>query len=102
MNSSSQIFNVDRSADLTGQERWRWFADLLSDVTLEACGTSTRGTDGPDHSERMRRLSELIRRIANQLSENLEGRRGIPDALFIPTVRGELDALGINKTQARN
>ena len=87
---------AERVLALKGDTRWRWFARLLYELTMLARGTYTAGGLGLDDPERMRRLNELVHRIASQQRENIEGIAGRPDDVFLKLVGEELVALKVN------
>ena len=96
MIDSSWDSEAIRFSTLAGEDRWRWFARLLYALTMIARGTYTVGGNGLDQPERMRRLSELIHRVAGQLRENIDGIAGRPDAVFLKMIGEELATLGVD------
>lgn len=96
MNDKSWEVETERFLGMSEENRWRWLADLLYELSTMARETYTVGSDGLDDPERMRRFNELIRRTANQLRNKSRKYSAMPDDVFIKLVGEEVEALGFS------
>ena len=90
---------VDRFQLLTVAQRPLWLARLIFALTLEARSTYVPGGDSLENPQRMRRLNELVHRVASQLRHCLENSQGPPDEVFLRAIGQELEALQVDLTQ---
>ena len=94
--SQSWDSEAERFLTLRDEDRWKWFARLLYELTMLARSTYAVGGNSLNEPERMRRFNELFHRIASQQRDDIDGIAGRPDAVFMRLLAKELTALEVD------